>query len=117
MALIKSKLSKKVDKEECDPKDQALAIALEVKRRAKGMADGGMVSASDSSSSSSGGTYAERFQRGFLGQAKKHAEGGFVKDQPLAEMPMIDTDSDSDSKEVSKPKVFEMILNMVRKKK
>jgi len=62
------------------------------------------------------GTYAERFQRGFLGQKK--AEGGFVEDQPLPEMPEMDTDADSDKViPAQHVHILGMILDGLRKRK
>jgi hypothetical protein len=61
-------------------------------------------------------TYAQRLQRGFLGQKK--AEGGFVEDQPLPEMPEMDTDADSDKViPAQHVHILGMILDGLRKRK
>ena len=50
----------------------------------KKMSDGGPVTGVEE-------TYAERFQRGFLGKTQKKADGGFVEPQPLPVMPNLTT--------------------------
>lgn len=137
MPLIHSKskqaVGKNIEKEQeaGKPHDQAIAIALEVQRKARqhkasggqveheidangvcmshggmcGYADGGTVTPAPT-----GQTYAERFQKGFLGQKK--ADGGFIEPQPLPVLP----DLSNESKD--KPHaIFGIILNAIKKKK
>jgi hypothetical protein len=112
MPLIKSKskqaVGKNIKKEEeaGKPHNQAIAIALEVQRRAKArkMADGGTVPAP--------GSYAERFQKGFLGQKK--ADGGFIEPQPLPVMPNLDNPEEVKPEH---PQVLSMILRSLTGKK
>jgi len=68
----------------------------------KKMSDGGPVTGVEE-------TYAERFQRGFLGKTQKKADGGFIEPQPLPVMPNLDDPKLS--------QILSLIMESLKKKK